>query len=82
MQTILEKVIQIEPLEFKLAKAKHKNEIHGKDLHECLQSAVSANVLTQAEADSVSSMHEERMRIINVDDFATPLVLKLLSRCA
>lgn len=70
MESILSKVIEIAPIETKIAKARHKRLISGKDLKELVASAVTADVVTQAEADQLLAVDELRMKIINVDDFS------------
>jgi hypothetical protein len=74
MQAILEQVIQVEPLEKKLSKALHKKIITGNSLTDKLTAAVEAGVLSRDEADQLQLVQQQRMRIINVDDFDASMV--------
>ena len=70
MEGILRDVIEIAPIEHKISKAKHQGDINGKNLAELTQAAAKAGVITEEEAQLVIKVDEERMSIINVDDFA------------
>lgn len=69
MEAVLAKVIAVEPIEIKIAKAYRKNLISGYSLKEVAASAVSANIITKAEADDLLEADKARMTVINVDDF-------------
>jgi len=70
IESVLEKVIAVEPLEKKLHRAVREQTVTGKNYEEKIANAITANVITSEEAKQLLDAFSARMSIINVDDFA------------
>lgn len=70
IESVLQQVIAAEPLEERLYQESKRLKIRGRNYAEKVQGALSAGVLTQAEAQQLLDAEEARLSITNVDDFA------------
>jgi acyl-CoA dehydrogenase len=66
----LQAVLQNEAVEKRVLHALQTGQIQGLQWHEQLNDAVKKGVITTVEAENYQVMHDLRMRVINVDDFA------------
>ena len=70
IESVLDQVIAIEPLEKKLKDVMREHKIKGKTFEETVHQAKDANFITAKEAERLLKVREARMKIINVDDFS------------
>ncbi len=70
IENVFKEVVKTVPLQKRLVTAQRKGDIKGKDFDELVDSAIAAEILSESEAQQLKSMHEARMSLINVDDFA------------
>jgi acyl-CoA dehydrogenase len=70
LEDALPKVIAAEPIERKLRRAMKKGEITGRDDEARLRDAVSKNLISDSEAETVRIAITARDRVIQVDDFS------------
>lgn len=70
MNEKLPEMIAAEELIHRLFKAKKEGKIQGITLEDRIKAAVSANILTQQEADQLLVIHEARKEFCAVDDFS------------
>ncbi len=69
IEELWQKVMDAEPLEHKLHKAGKQLRGKGKNYAEKIQAAVSMNILTEEEGKQLIHVHEEKFKLIDVDDF-------------
>ena len=69
MEKLLPEVIAVEPLERKMLKAQRNGQLEGYTSEEHIAAAVENKVLTDKEAEFLSSVRKRVLEIITVDDF-------------
>jgi acyl-CoA dehydrogenase len=67
---VLQKVIAVEDIEKRLTRAKKAGQMMGITLAERIESALAAQLITQAEAEQLRDADAARKSVIAVDDFA------------
>ena len=70
LDSVLQKVIAVEPLEEKLYQASKHTVIKGKNFAEKVNAAGDMGILTQREVQQLCEAQAARLSITNVDDFS------------
>ena len=70
LEDALPKVIAAEPLERKIRHAMKKGEVSGRNDDERLVDAVSKNIISEDEADTIRVATAARSKVVQVDDFS------------